>query len=85
MSVGPDNVFCIASCYGLGGLGIDFRWKRHCLHPTLSTTEIFYTRPDPAWGPPNLLYKGYRVSFPGLKPPKCSYQLASSREVKERV
>jgi hypothetical protein len=28
--------------------------------------EIFRTRPDRPWGPPNLLYNGYRV-FPGGK------------------
>jgi hypothetical protein len=28
--------------------------------------EIFRTRPDCPWGPPGLLYNGYRV-FPGIK------------------
>jgi len=28
--------------------------------------EIFHTCPDRPWGPPNLLYNGYRV-FPGVK------------------
>jgi hypothetical protein len=28
--------------------------------------EIFRTRPDRPWGPPSLLYNGYRV-FPGGK------------------
>ena len=28
--------------------------------------EIFRTRPDWPWGPPSLLYNGYRVSFPGV-------------------
>ena len=28
--------------------------------------EIFRTRPDRPWGPPNLLYSGYR-DFPGFK------------------
>jgi hypothetical protein len=28
--------------------------------------KIFCTRPDRPWGPPNLLYNGYRV-FPGGK------------------
>jgi hypothetical protein len=28
--------------------------------------EIFRTRPDRSWGPPSLLYNGYRV-FPGGK------------------
>ena len=29
--------------------------------------EIFRTNPDRPWGPPNLLYNGYRVSFPTVK------------------
>jgi len=28
--------------------------------------EIFRTRPDRPWGPPSLLYSGYRL-FPGVK------------------
>jgi hypothetical protein len=42
----------IATCYGLEGQGIKSRWG-----------EIFRTYPDQLWGPPNLLYNGYRV-FP---------------------
>jgi hypothetical protein len=30
----------------------------------LGGPEIFFTRPDWPWGPPNFLYSGYRV-FPG--------------------
>jgi len=32
----------------------------------LGGDEVFRTRPDRPWGPPNLLYNGYRVS-PGVK------------------
>jgi hypothetical protein len=46
------NVYCILKCCGLDGPGIESRWG-----------EIIHTRPDRPWGPPNLLYKGYRV-FP---------------------
>ena len=28
-----------------------------------------YPHPDWPWGPPSLLYNGYWVSFPGVKPP----------------
>jgi hypothetical protein len=31
--------------------------------------EIFRTYPDRPWGPPSLLYNGYRVFFPGVKRP----------------
>jgi hypothetical protein len=44
------------------------------------------TRPDRLWGPPSLLYNGYRV-LPGLKRPGRGVDHAppSSAEVKERV
>ena len=29
--------------------------------------QIFRTRPDRPWGPPSLLYNGYRVTFQGVK------------------
>ena len=45
----------IATRYGVEGPGIGSRWG-----------EIFRTRPDQPWGPPSLLYIGYRV-FPGDK------------------
>jgi hypothetical protein len=44
-----------ATHYGLDGPGIETRER-----------EIFRTRPDRPWGPPNLLYDGYRLS-PGSK------------------
>jgi hypothetical protein len=49
--------------------------------------EIFSTRPDRPWGPPSLLYNGYRVSFPGVKRPwrGVDHPPPSSAEVKERV
>ena len=42
----------IATDYVLDGPGIESRWG-----------EIFCTCPDRPWGPPSLLYDGYRV-FP---------------------
>ena len=58
-------------------------WKIRGLNP--GGGEIFHTRPDRSWGPPSLLYNGYRV-FPGGKaarawrwPPTCS------AEVKETI
>ena len=53
--------------------GIDSRWG-----------EVFHTR---HWGPPSLLYNGYRVSFPEVKRPRrgVDHPLPSNVEVKERV
>jgi len=51
----PGSSVGIATCYGLGGSGIESRWS-----------EIFHACPDRPWGPPSLLYNGYRV-FPGGK------------------
>ena len=53
--LGPGSSVSIAIDYGLDGPGIESRWD-----------EIFRTCPDQSWGPPSLLYNGYRV-FPGLK------------------
>ena len=49
--------------------------------------EIFRTRQDRPWDPPNLLYDGYRVCFAGVKWPGrgVNHPLPSSAEVKERV
>jgi hypothetical protein len=46
----PGSSVGIVTGYGLDGPGI----------------EIFRTCPDRFWGPPSLLYNGYRV-FPGVK------------------
>jgi hypothetical protein len=54
--VGRDSSVGIATGYGLDGPGIESRWGG----------EIFCTCPDRPWGPPSLLYSGYRV-FPGGK------------------
>jgi hypothetical protein len=53
--VGPGSSVGVATGYGLDGLGIESRWG-----------EIFRTCPHRPWGPPSLLYNGYRV-FPGVK------------------
>jgi hypothetical protein len=48
--------------------------------------EIFCTRPDRPWSPPNLLYNGYRI-FPGGKRPGrgVDHPPPSSAEVKKGV
>ena len=45
-------------------VGIATRWTVRGSNP--SGGEIFRTRPERPWGPPSLLYNGYRV-FPGGK------------------
>jgi hypothetical protein len=45
--------------YRLDGPGIKSQWGRD-----------FYTLPDQPWGPPSLLYNGYRV-FPRVKRLRC--------------
>ena len=52
---GPGSVVSIATGYGMDGPGIEFRLG-----------EIFRACPGRPWGPPSLLYDGYRV-FPGGK------------------
>jgi hypothetical protein len=71
-----DSSVGIATGYGLGGPGIECRWG-----------EVFRVCPYRPWGPPNLLYNGYRVSFPEVKRPGrgVNHPLPSSAEVKERV
>jgi len=52
---GPGSSVGIATGYGLHGPRFEYRWG-----------EIFHTCPDRPWGPPSLLYNGYRV-FHGVK------------------
>jgi hypothetical protein len=52
---GPISSVGITTGYGLDGPEIESRWG-----------EIFHTCPDRPWGPPSLLYNGYRV-FPGAR------------------
>ena len=53
---GPGSAPGTATGYGLDGPGIESRWGG----------QIFRTCPDRPWGPPSLLYNGYRV-FTGVK------------------
>jgi hypothetical protein len=55
LEVGWGSSVDIATGYGLDGPGIESRGG-----------EIFRACPDWPWGPPSLLYNGYRV-FPGGK------------------
>ena len=53
---GPSGSVGIATGYGQNGPGIEFRCG----------SEIFRTYPGRPWGPPSLLYNGYRL-LPGRK------------------
>ena len=45
--------------------------------------KIFRTNPDQPWGPPSLLYNGYRISSPGGKAAGvCNSRLVSSFRVR---
>jgi hypothetical protein len=54
---GLDSSVGVATCYGLDCSGIELRCGAY----------IFLSPPDLPWGPPSLLYNGYRVSLPGVK------------------
>jgi len=49
--------------------------------------EIFHTSPYCPFGPPSLLYIGYLLSFPGVKPLErgVNHPLPSSPDVKQRI
>jgi hypothetical protein len=72
-------LLCADAChrYGLGGPGIESRWE----------VEIIRIRPDRPLDPPSLLYRGYRVCFPGIKRHGrgVDIPLLSSAEIKEIV
>ena len=51
---GRERSVGIATRYGLDGPGIESRWGQDFPH-----------RPDQPWGPPSLLYNGYRVFHGG--------------------
>jgi len=58
--VGCENIVDLVTRYRLDGPGVNSRWGEDiCIHP------------DWPWDPPSLLYDGYRVSFPCVKPPGC--------------
>jgi hypothetical protein len=74
--VGRESVVGIATRYELEGPGIQSRWGG----------EIFRTRPHRPWGPPSLLYSGYRANPEGKSTKAWRWSSTpSSAEVKERV
>ena len=75
---GRDSVVGIATWLASG-------WKVWGSKPYRG--EIFRTRPNRPWGPPSLLYHGYRFHFPGIKRPGRGndHPPTSSTEVKESL
>jgi hypothetical protein len=76
MKMDQDSSVGIANRYGLGGPGMDSRWRPGFPHP--STPDLRPTQP-PVKLVPSL--------FPGVKRPGCSFNhpIPSSTEVKEKV
>jgi hypothetical protein len=66
-------------------VGIASGWRVRGSNPGVG--EIFRTRSDRPWGPLNLLYNCYRVSFPRVKRQGCdvNHPPPFSAEVKEKV
>ena len=75
---GPGCVIGIAIHHGLKGSGFCFRWGKNY--------SLLHTRLDRPWGPPSLLYNGYRGNSPGInyggmtlttnhQPPLCLHSL----------
>ena len=60
LTQGRGSSVGIVTHYRLDDSGIEFRW---------GGGEIFRTCPYQPWGPPSLLYNGYRV-LPGVKRPR---------------
>ena len=73
MKVGWVSVVCIATCCGM------------VQGSNTGGGKIFSTHPGLPWGPPSLLYNGYRVSFLGWLGHGIDHPPPSSAEVKERL
>jgi hypothetical protein len=75
--VGRDSSVSITTSYRLDGPGIESQWG----------DDIFRTRSDRPWGPHSPLYSGCRISFQGVKRPRCGVEHppTTSAKVKERV
>ena len=72
--VGRDSSVGMATRYGLHGPGIEPRWGARL------------SAPDQPWGPPRLLYNGYRVFTEGKATGAWRWQpTIPSAKVKERV
>ena len=75
VSIAAGAVVNLVVAIALGGLG-QLSWYSDSLPSErpgdqIPVGAIFRTRPDRPWGPPSLLYNGYRVSFSRVKRPGC--------------
>ena len=63
-------LLCLHSLEGNDSVGSRFAtgWTSRGSNP--EGCETFRTLPRRPWGPPSLLYNGYRVSYPGVKRPR---------------
>jgi hypothetical protein len=76
--VGRDSSVGIATCYGMDGPEIEKK------NP--GGSDILRIRPNQPWGPPSLLYNGYRVCLGGKAARAWRWPSpSSSAEVSERV
>jgi hypothetical protein len=73
------NVVVIATRHGLDSPGLESR-----LGGGGNTIPLLHFRSDRPWGPPSLLYHGYRCSFPRVKRPGrgVGHSPVSSAELK---
>ena len=80
------KIYCIRIRGGDSVLGITTGYCRRSGDRIPVEAKFFRTRPDRPWGPPSLLYDGYRV-FPRIKRPGrgVNHPHLSRVQVKERV
>ena len=70
--MGRDSAVGLATCYGVGGLGIESQWGRDIPHPSRQA-------PGPTQPPTQVVY------LPGVKRRRRWHPLPYSADVKERV
>ena len=68
-------------------VGITIHYRPDSMGTTSHGGKIFHAHPDWSWGPPSLLYDGYRISFLGVKQLEhaVNHPLPLSTKVQERV
>jgi hypothetical protein len=81
----PNNQHTIGESFSFHHFHLVTGWTVRGSNP--GEGEAFRTRPGRPWGPPSLVYNGYRVSFPRVKRPGrgVDHPPPSSAEVKEII